>query len=1178
VNDFLTDYLAGLPEAQQSELARINTPGLGHLRGYLSSGEAVAFLGAGASAPLYPLWNELIGQLVSAAADRLTTEQAKTCKALAARSPEEVVEIVRRNLGAAAYREVLREVLMARSDPESGRSWTATHELMCRCPFKAVITTNYDPGIVTARMHVRPHLLATGFTAWDDEIGMDGWRTGDVFGDVELPVLYAHGLHNRPDSVVLATTEYRRAYEGKLSRVLAGLIDAGHLVWIGFSFGDQRIAAILREVEHWSGTRAEPGAALRHVAIMPWDPQSTDNAPEILAQQAEIGYGARVVLYPAPAGDHSALQVLLSAFADDRFPPVAQLPTPGQPTTAKMPVATPGAKQPVPVTWIPPAESVPHFTGRAEELTRLDRWAADPQVSLVGVTAWGGAGKTSLVTRWVQQAGWVERAGIRGVFGWSFYADPSAEHWAKELLAWAKRELDITSQSIQPAAAVLRLLRSVPLLLVLDGLEVVQESPADDGFGRLLDGTLWRVLSGACRMGLPGQIVLTSRFPFADLEAFDGGRARMLQVPPFTLAEGAALLAEVGGIWMNEADRRSLVSAVDGHALAVGILAALLADLVSASDLASLRAELASATRTSGRVSRVLRFYADRLAAPDRYLVAAVALFARPVPCEAVLRVATHQLFSWYLLDWTPTMVETAVRERLSGLLSWHPDRTISAHPLVSDTFRPLAVGAAGLAVETSLTGLPKGKVMNRADALRVVEAIELLLDADQWKAADDIYTSRFGTHPSVWMTLPASRLGQRADMAFVATPARRRACVSNLASGQMSFHLNGVGLFAMNAGDLAAAREYLSMSVSQEQAAGAPSDRCISLLNLCQCLGHLGEISPALAAANEALTYANGAGIRSLIRDTRAYLAWLAGLNGDSLTAEQLFALANGTDPGALYGLNGCEWAEWLTRTARPWAAQVLTERNRDTCDGYGWNDDVARCDRMLGRLALAADHASVANKRLTAAADCFREGDYLIELAITLTDLAECARVTGQLETADSHASEAASIAAPRGLVPAQSAALAARARIRADRAAALADSGASARGRDAEAPIRLVTRRAPWTALMARTRVRADADSKADPNHQLAQGRDAADAALRLATRHHLPWSELEALRAHAMLDQVEGTDHGWGVQADTLYVRLVPDELDYDPVVAADDFVSRESARRIGASSRLRLRRK
>ena len=278
MGDRAAGYLGGLPAGQAAELARVNGPGLAALRGYLASGQAVAFLGAGVSAPLYPLWNDLIGELVDAASGRLSEEQAATCRALAASSPESAVEIVRRDLGPGGYLAVLRQVLRVRTDPVSGRSWTAVQELVCRCAFKAVVTTNYDPGIVDARMRVRPGASATGFTTWEDELGLDRWRTGDVFGEAELPVLFAHGQHSRPDSVVLATTEYRRAYAGKLPEVLARLMD-GHLAWIGFSFADQRITAVLREIADRTGTRAEPGGEPRHVAIMAWDPAGGGQRP-----------------------------------------------------------------------------------------------------------------------------------------------------------------------------------------------------------------------------------------------------------------------------------------------------------------------------------------------------------------------------------------------------------------------------------------------------------------------------------------------------------------------------------------------------------------------------------------------------------------------------------------------------------------------------------------------------------------------------------------------------------------------------------------------------------------------------------------------------------------------------------------------------------------------------------
>jgi hypothetical protein len=58
----------------------------------------VAFLGAEVSAPLYPLWDGLIAELVEEAADRLSAEEAATCWTVARDSPEAVVEIVRRSL------------------------------------------------------------------------------------------------------------------------------------------------------------------------------------------------------------------------------------------------------------------------------------------------------------------------------------------------------------------------------------------------------------------------------------------------------------------------------------------------------------------------------------------------------------------------------------------------------------------------------------------------------------------------------------------------------------------------------------------------------------------------------------------------------------------------------------------------------------------------------------------------------------------------------------------------------------------------------------------------------------------------------------------------------------------------------------------------------------------------
>ena len=945
-------------------------------------------------------------------------------------------------------------------------------------------------------------------------------------------MLYAHGQHNQPDSIVLATTEYRRAYGGKLPHVLRRLVDGGHLVWIGFSFADQRIAAILREIGNGSGTRIDPGPAPRHIAIMPWDPAAKDNDPRILARRAEISFGAILVLYPAPDGDHAALGALLSSLTDERFPAAADLPA----RTGARPPADGPAPGPhaIPVEWVPAPDPIGHFTGRAEELARLDRWAADPDVRLTGVTAWGGAGKTALVAHWVQGlTGTARRPGIRGVFGWSFYADPSADHWADGLLGWAERSLRVRVVAARPAAAVLALLRAVPLVLVLDGLEVVQEGPAGAGYGQFLDGTLREVLAGACEQRHGGLILLTSRFPFADLETFDGDSARMLDVPPFTPAEGATLLAAAGGDWLPDSERRMLVAAVDGHALAVGALAGLLADRPPAGDLTALRADLAAAARTSDRVRRVLRFYADRLGEPHRYLLAALSMFARPTGPEAVLAVARHPAFGGRLDAWTPAMVETAVRERLGGLVSWHPAGTVSAHPLVRDAFRSLAMAAAEVAVETTLTGIPAGHVTSRADALVVVEAIELLLDADQWQAANDLHASRTRKYQTgdVWRDLPAARLGQRASSAFVGTPTRRAACEANLQPRDLGYYINEVGLSAVNTGDLITAREYLRMAISFERGTGDSRNLAISWINFSDCLEVLGDIDGAAAAATQSLSAASVDGEWQDVRDAHGTIGWLAMMMGDPAKADEHFAaadrleVANDLDGDHLYSLVGSRWADWLARSGRQRCAGPGRTAALEIARQYGWNADAARAERQLGRLALAAGDSSTAGRHLAEAAACFRDGDFLIELAVTLADQAAHARATGDVDAAHQYAAEAIGIAAPRKMVLAQSGALAVRARIYASQAA----SQAAARG--------AIT----WPG----------AGTRPTP---------------RCASRPGTTWPGTNSARWTPTPPSTRPTasDHGWAGKAAALHARLVPADLDPDPLGTVERLVAEQKA--------------
>ena len=97
----------------------------------------------------------------------------------------------------------------------------------------------------------------------------------------------------------------------------------------------------------------------------------------------------------------------------------------------------------------------------------------------------------------------------------------------------------------------------------------------------------------------------------------------------------------------------------------------------------------------------------------------------------------------------------------------------------------------------------------------------------------------------------------------------------------------------------------------------------------------------------------------------------------------------------------------------------------------------------------------------------------------------------------------------------------------------------------------------------ALAARARIAATR-ATAGNTGPLYSGRDAADAAVRLAARHQLAWCELDGLRAHALLDQAEGTDQGWAAKADALHARLVPPGLDPDPLGTVERLVAAQKA--------------
>ncbi len=755
------------------------------------------------------------------------------------------------------------------------------------------------------------------------------------------------------------------------------------------------------------------------------------------------------------------------------------------------------------IRWVHAEVPLDYFSGRGEELTHLDRWVKNADVRLIGVTAWGGAGKTVLVTEFMRRYDFNAGRRFAGLFGWSFYEDPIVENWGRTFLSWVATTFDLRPQSSEMPTQVLEILRTLPLVLVLDGLEILQEGPNRSDFGRLLDGALRVILTGHCLMDSTSLIVLTSRFPFSDLEHFDGTAARMLDVPPLTVADGVTLLRQGGAAWLSGNQLAELVTLVDGHALAVATLAAALREHMPTSDVVALQRELASSNRTDARVSKVLGFYAGRLAEADRLLVAIVSLFQQPIQAQIILSLGSHSSFKKVLAGWTLDDVEVASRQRLAGLVTWHTDGYISAHPLVRDVFRPMILSGqtAQLVSEVTLRSMPSGPVHSVEEAHRVVEIIELLLESGQWKAAQGLYRSRT-RNGRVWMRLPAARLGQRCAVAFIQTASAS----SSLPEQQLGFFANEAGLFALQAGDLRSAERFLRKSARHYRSIGAHDAEAITLRNLSRCFVYRGDAPEAKSNALKALDLANHIGNRGRIRNALACLAYAMDLNGETRNALDKFAQANeiqaSLDTRRLYSVDGSWWADLLLRAGQIGEARHIGMDNLLICQSNGWNADKARYHRLLARCDLVDGKIKNAVTHLELAVHIFRSGEYLVELAETLPDLAECYRRSGELDQAERCCTEAiATLASPRELLPSLARGLAVRAMIRTER--------------------------------YIHTAYESD----------LAAARDDATHCMRIATKiKRLPWLELSGLTAHTFIDTALRADNGWRGLRDRLSARL------------------------------------
>ena len=154
-------------EAIENQIKTIpgNEAALESLYQLLDEKNAIAFVGAGASAGLWPWWNNCMHNFMNQGLKlgKISEEKAKYFKKEAGETPLETAQQLRNELEDRDYFDFLRTTFKDKSSPKTGGSFTLTHKALLQLPIHNYMTLNYDAGLTNARAALYPNATTSYF-------------------------------------------------------------------------------------------------------------------------------------------------------------------------------------------------------------------------------------------------------------------------------------------------------------------------------------------------------------------------------------------------------------------------------------------------------------------------------------------------------------------------------------------------------------------------------------------------------------------------------------------------------------------------------------------------------------------------------------------------------------------------------------------------------------------------------------------------------------------------------------------------------------------------------------------------------------------------------------------------------------------------------------------------------
>lgn len=331
--------------------------------------------------------------------------------------------------------------------------------------------------------------------------------------------------------------------------------------------------------------------------------------------------------------------------------------------------------------------------GRGDELALIDQAWQEDGCNVLVLTAMGGAGKTALMQKWIDDERW---RGAAAVYTWSFYSQGSSEdkqasaaEFFDNALAWFGHDGSPIRSEHDRGVKLAELVRRQRTLLLLDGLEPLQYPLGGAMNGALKDKGLI-ALCVQLAADNNGLLLISSRQPVMELDGRPHQRQHELE--PLNAAAGIALF-RAAGIIGTDKELCAAVKAYNGHALSLSLLAKYLREYengdIRQQDTLRCLTEFPEETRDSRHAFKVMAAYERQLSgSADLQILFSLGLFDRPVSAAAMSCLRKEGILN---LPSDERVFRAACgRLRKQGLLnSVRPEQpqNLDTHPLVRQYF-----------------------------------------------------------------------------------------------------------------------------------------------------------------------------------------------------------------------------------------------------------------------------------------------------------------------------------------------------------------------------------------------------------------------------------------------------------------------------------------------------------